>query len=333
MGQPFQKILIVKNRAMGDAVMGLATIQYLKTIYPNALIAYGIPAWTEQLFSKVETSADLIISLNFSTMKDIWRSYRKIRKFAPDYIHELHATGTGIKFFNFYQLVHGTKYSYHNHHIKEKTQVRDQGIIKPLIQRDLDGISSFLGTHDSPDYLKFQPKIIVKKDLENKIIFGCVATRETKKWPLKYYLELAKLIEAKDPNAKICIPLSNSSDDQKTEKEILNNKISNNISIKKLSLADLPIELASAKLYIGNDTGLKHICVALNVPTFTLFGPEPAWEWHPYSKDKNDYYYREPLECRTKTHHYCGLSQCESMICLNEFKASDLFSRIVSKYL
>jgi heptosyltransferase-2 len=333
MGQPFQKILIVKNRAMGDAVMGLSTVQYLKKIYPKAIIAYGIPAWTEPLFSKVKTAADLIIPLNFSSAKNIWQSYRKIKAFSPDYIHELHATGTGINFFNFYQFIHHAKYTFHNHHLKEKTQVYDQGVIKPLIQRDLDGINSFIESESIPNHLDYIPQMNIQVKKQNKIIFGCVATRETKKWPLKFYLDLAKLIYEQDSNTQIVIPLSNSSDDLKTEREILNNQISTNISIVKLELEELPLELASAKLYIGNDTGLKHICVALNVSTYTLFGPEPPLEWHPYSKNNHDYYYREPLECRTRTHHYCGLNHCDSMICLNEFKASDLFLRLLPKYL
>jgi heptosyltransferase-2 len=333
MGQPFQKILIVKNRAMGDAVMGLGAVQYLKKIYPNSVIAYGIPAWVGPLFSKVKTAADLNIALDFSSAKNTWQTYRKISSFAPDYIHELHATGTGIKFFNLYQFIHRSKYTFHNHHLKRKTQVLDQGIIKPLIQRDLDGISSSLNNQAPQNFLDFSPEIKLKSIRENTIIFGCVATRDTKKWPINNYLELSKLIQDKDPTTKIIIPLSNSEDDLATEQEILKNKISNNILIKKISLADLPLLLSCAKLYVGNDTGLKHICVALNVPTYTLFGPEPPLEWHPYSKNIHDFYYREPLECRTRIHHYCGLSKCDSMICLNEFKASDLFLRLLSKYL
>jgi heptosyltransferase-2 len=333
MGQPFQKILIVKNRAMGDAVMGLSTIQYLKKIYPNSEIAYGIPAWVEPLFSKAKTAADLVIPLNFHNPKNIWITYNKIRNFNPNYIHELHATGSGIKFFKLYQFIHHCKYTFHNHHLKLQTQVFDQGIIKPLIQRDLDGISSSINEQSIPSYLDFGPKLNVKNKIENKIVFGCVATRETKKWPIKFYLELAKLIQNKDPITKIIIPLSNSDEDLATELEIQNHKISDNIIIKKLPLDTLVTELASAKLYVGNDTGLKHICVALDVPTYTLFGPEPPLEWHPYSKTVHDYYYLEPLACRTRTHHYCGLSKCDSMICLNEFKASDLFLRLLPKYL
>jgi len=333
MGQPFQKILIVKNRAMGDAVMGLSTVQYLKKMYPDSQVAYGIPAWVAPLFSKVEIAANQIIPLNFSTTKNIWNSYKAIRKWSPDNIHELHASGSSINFFNLYKFLHGTKYTYHNHHLKSGTKIYDQGVIKSLIQRDLDGIASSLEQQNIPNYLQFAPVIKINSIGEDKIIFGCVATRETKKWPLNFYLELAKLIETKSPATKIVIPLSKSPDDLKIENDIIKNKMSSNIQIVKHALVDLPRELASAKLYVGNDTGLKHICVALNVPTYTLFGPEPPLEWHPYDKKDHDYYFREPLECRTRIHHYCGLSHCESMICLNQFKASDLFARLTPRYL
>jgi heptosyltransferase-2 len=85
-------------------------------------------------------------------------------------------------------------------------------------------------------------------------------------------------------------------------------------------IVSLAKELSKASMYIGNDTGLKHICIALGVKTYTFFGPEPPLEWHPY-------FYIEGLECRTRDAHFCGLSECESMVCLKDITVeSCLFS-------
>ena len=100
-----------------------------------------------------------------------------------------------------------------------------------------------------------------------------------------------------------------------------------NIQVIEESLENLPTALSGSQYYIGNDTGIKHLCVALKIPTLTLFGPEPPLEWHPYNPDDHPYLYKEPLACRTVKTHYCGLSSCESMVCLNEFTPIEVLKR------
>ena len=97
------------------------------------------------------------------------------------------------------------------------------------------------------------------------------------------------------------------------------------VSFLQTSLRDLPIELASGKIYIGNDTGIKHLCIALGLKSISFFGPEPPVEWHPYNQNEHPFYYIDNLDCRTQTAHFCGLSTCDSMICLNQISAERVF--------
>jgi ADP-heptose:LPS heptosyltransferase len=43
--------------------------------------------------------------------------------------------------------------------------------------------------------------------------------------------------------------------------------------IGKLSLSDTTSLMAQCKAFVGNDGGLAHICSALGVPTYVIFGP------------------------------------------------------------
>ena len=72
--------------------------------------------------------------------------------------------------------------------------------------------------------------------------------------------------------------------------------------------------LSQSQLYIGHDTGTKHIAAALNVPTITLFGPENPLEWHPYDQKRHPFFFQSELKCRgswcplkicTEHHHQC----------------------------
>ena len=133
-------------------------------------------------------------------------------------------------------------------------------------------------------------------------------------------------IYLKKKGKKIIIPLG--PHDNEIEKTLKPLVPANTLFIKE-PLAQLPLSLHGCERYIGNDTGIKHLCVALGIPTYTLFGPEPPTEWHPYDSEKHPYYYLSPLECRTKYAHYCDLRNCQSMICLNTLTVESLFKKII----
>lgn len=330
-------ILLVKNRALGDSIMGLSTVSYLRSLYPESKIVYGVPEWVAPLYSQAETEADEILPLNFSTMGNWWKMWWKIKKLNPDHIHEMHLAGRSQKFFELYSSFNGVRYTFHNHHLKEKDdnsfKVHDQGVIKALIQRDLDGVwTAFDKSSEPPSYLQFEPTMKIT-DQEKMVpqnsgpfIFGVVATRETKMWPLKYYVELAQLL--KESGAQVTIPLSGNATDQAIEKELQNLGLPDNCTILKSPLDQLPSHLKNHSHYIGNDTGLKHLAIALGIKTYTFFGPEPPKEWHPYDEQKHPYFYRDGLECRTEKAHYCGLSQCDSMICLNQISPQQVMEKV-----
>ncbi len=318
-------IFLVKNRALGDSIMGLSTVSYLKKIYPKSTIIYAIPQWTTSLYEEVVTDADLIYPLKLKGTSDILKLYRDLRKLKVDFIHEMHQSGTGKKVFGLYSFFTGIKYTAHNHHLEGNTKVIDQGVKKALIQRDLDGAHSFLGNGDIPSYLEFPPKMTVKEvkstQKVNRIILGVVATRDSKKWPLSNFLELAKNFLLTHPDFEFAIPLSNSSEDLKIKLEIEKNCTDKRVKVICKKLSDLPQYFSESVFYIGNDTGLKHLAVSVGLKTLTMFGPEPILEWHPYDLKKHHAFYIESLSCRTRTSHYCGLFKCdlgenENMQCL-----------------
>jgi len=51
-----------------------------------------------------------------------------------------------------------------------------------------------------------------------------------------------------------------------------------------LPLAELAAVIATARLYLGNDSGPSHIAAALDVPTVAIFGPSDPAIWAPRSR-------------------------------------------------
>lgn len=316
--------------------MGLATVQYLRELFPESRIIYAVPAWIAPLYKNVLTAADEIYPLKLNSFSDILDLFAYLTNEKVDAIHEMHQSGRGKKIFSLFQFFSRIRYTAHNHHLESGTEIIDQGVKKELIQRDLDGVYSFYGKEKTlPSFLNYTPSLELKNKVINKkqIILGVVATRETKMWPLKNYVELAKLIAAEKPETKIVIPLSKSAVDLKIKNELLQIGLPSSALIVHWPLENLSQEFAGSTLYIGNDTGIKHLAIAVGVKTFTFFGPEPVSEWHPYDSKAHPYFYRENLPCRTRTHHYCGLSVCdlkgnEHMQCLTHFTPSSVFKEI-----
>ncbi len=325
----YRTILVVKNRAMGDSIMGLSGLQYIRELYPDAKIIYAIPSWITTLYKNVKIECDEVISCDLKTAAD-WKSfYKSVRRVKPDVIFEMHLAGRTFKFFNLYSKIFRTPYFYHDHHSKRVNGILDQGVIKAVIQRDLDGIYSCLSDKKTiPSYLDYTPKVSIDTDKKNRLILGVVATRATKMWPLDYYVELAKICSKKFPDLSIKIPLSKSEGDQQIKERLEELNINDYAEIVHITLSQLPRFIGNSRLYVGNDTGLKHLAIATGIKSYTLFGPEPPNEWHPYDEIAHPYFYKDPLECRTRTAHYCGLSNCSSMICLNEFMPEQVFERI-----
>ncbi len=323
-------IFILKYRALGDSIMGLSTISYLRSIYPDSKIYYGIRSWTALLYNCVGSDADGIFPIRLESVSDFFKMWGLYRSLKIDHIHELHLSGRTKRFCSAYSALTGTRYTYHNHHVKGGGPVHDQGVTKALIQRDLDGVYSFLGKdHDLPNYLEYPPKMDIEPVEKKKwILFGVVATRATKMWPLSYYVELARRIKQFYPSFQIVVPLSKSEEDQRIQKRLESLDQNRNLTLVCEHLSKLPGLFKSSGLYIGNDTGLKHLAVACGIKTYTFFGPEPPHEWHPYDPEQHPYFYIEALECRTREKHYCGLSVCDSMICMKKSGVADVFEKI-----
>ena len=190
MKNPSPVILAFKNRALGDSVISLGAIQYLKKNIPNAQIVFGVPSWVFPLFDQLDTAADKIIPVNLKSFSS-WRSfYQAVGKLSPDMIIEsFFQSGRGKKFGAIYQALNWkTKYYGNNHHLDDGTYKKSN------IQRDIDGIRSHLTSIPQGSFLDFCPHVKTKEAVvkKNKIIFGIVATRETKLWPIQHYHQLAK---------------------------------------------------------------------------------------------------------------------------------------------
>ena len=320
-----KRIVVVKYRGMGDSLMGLSALSYMRRLFPDAFIAYALPSWICPLYSELETDADEIWPLYLGGLGGWLRHWQQFR--GVDLVYEMFQSGRTGTFFRWHRRINGGKYFYHNHHAKEGPVFRQGNVRLPATVRDLDGVWTFFAKergHHVPAHRQISPRIRLKKiapERENLIVLGVVATVETKMWSLKNYCLLAKAIRTRFPHWRIVVPLAPQDRDS-------NLKFPDGVEVVKEKLSQLPALFARAKLYVGNDTGIKHLAVAMGVKTYTLLGPIPPDEFHPYDKKEHPYFFIEGLDCRTVSAHFCGLSFCDHMSCLEKISVEEVFEKI-----
>lgn len=104
------------------------------------------------------------------------------------------------------------------------------------------------------------PKLKVRKDkVENVIGISTGAGWECRKWPIKYFEELSEYIEKKGFEVWIF--------------GLPDEKISKGKDFTGRSLKDCIENLKKCRIFIGNDSGLLHLALSLNIPSIGLFGP------------------------------------------------------------
>lgn len=336
-------------RSLGDSILGLSSVSYLKKVFPKAKVVYGIYDWVYPLYENTITEADALFPLSFKTPSSWWRHLKFLRMEKFDLIIELHQRGSSRKFFNISPMFVKTPYFYHNHHLKKGGFVLDQGVVKASIQRDLDGLwpvyRQFMGDWDSekfsttekgpPHYLDFPPRLELqgfqahndekRSQGQTTIVLGVAARESDKVWPLKYFNDLCRLLIAKNKDSRIVIPLSNTPFHSGMYEKLQSYALPPQVTFSHVPLNKLPEFLYGASLYIGNDTGDKHLCAALGMRTYTIFNNQDPEEWHPYELKNHRFFHRNK---NLEGNLFTGEFDPGKGSFLEQLKPEDVFSQL-----
>ncbi len=188
------------------------------------------------------------------------------------------------------------------------------------------------------------------------------ASCETKRWPANLFFSLASLIlKESDLSVRVFLPVApvpgNFLEDffQDVGYEMIAARVQfvPAVAIKPGSLQHLADAFEDLRFLVTNDTGPKHLGIALNglvpgrrvqknsvykpVKVLTLFGPQSPREWHPYSFEQHPVFFTPDLSCRTQDpgpYAWCRLQRCtvEKHRCMRSIAPADVFTVIKSSY-
>lgn len=345
----FRKILALKLRSLGDTVLMTAPLLKLREAYPSAEIhAMATAPWCEVL--ERHPGIDRIIPYQrreekMARAKNVARLAFQLRREKYDLVVNFHAspssatlafaTGASTRSIHFHGHRDSNRYS--------TVEIPGKGEAKPIIERDLDTLRGlglkippgsvlpqvFLsGEEISKMRSRFFPSIAKNPTL--LLSFG--ASRPTKVWPLRKFAELATQW-VRDTGGRVLAIRAPGEEELlqgflgKIPRELL--ETSEISTLPELPVREIAAVLHLCSVFVGNDSGPKHLAVAVGAPTLTFIGPEDPQEWHPYSTDRHRFLHIPGLACRRDAlpgmPPWCGLYECEveAHRCMESISARD----------
>jgi len=109
------------------------------------------------------------------------------------------------------------------------------------------------------------------------VAFAPGAVGPSKRWPVRYFAELAANLTARG----LSVWVLGSPDEAPLATEIAAGAGAGAHDLTSPDLRNAILALKCAKTCVSNDSGLVHVAAAIGVPTVAIFGPTSPWHWAP----------------------------------------------------
>lgn len=270
------RILIIRLSSIGDVILTTPVLKEFKRKYPGSVIDFVV---LDKFKDSIEGSPYIDNLILFDKKK--YKGLKGIKKFVStikgndyDYVFDLHSKmrSVGISFF-----LGAKTYRY-----KKRSTWKTILVKLKLIRYKADNtiIKNYFGafkdmgiTYQGEDLTFTYEKADLEKidGYENFVAMAPGASKETKKWTVEGFGNLARLISEK--YGKKIVLVGGDGDKEKCTKI---NEISGGVCIDlsgELTLKESGALLSKADYLVTNDSGPFHIARGVKTKSFVIFGP------------------------------------------------------------
>ncbi|MBP6063652.1 MAG: glycosyltransferase family 9 protein [Fusobacteriaceae bacterium] len=316
------KILVVRFKQIGDAILASVICDTLKKTFPDAVIDYVLYDFVTPIFEN-HHSINRVISIDkgirnnfFKYIKFVWNVTRKEKY---DIVIDIMATPKSELFTLFSwsaklrigRFKKWRGYSY-THKIKESKNAKDKcwkflSMLKPIeeLGYELDYVDKFIIniTESEKNILKNRMKNAGLDFREKITAFAINSRRPEKIYPKEYMKELIILYMKKNPKVQIVFFYSpdeleyalNMHEELKEFDKGLNEKDDNKGFSKRIfsnittkSIRELAMLLKNCDYFIGNEGGPRHLAQGVGTQSFAIFSPKSKKrDWMPVGDIKH----------------------------------------------
>ncbi len=270
------RVLIIRLSSIGDVILTTPILKKLKKKYPQMTIDFVVLKRFKDSIEGVPYIDNLILfdKKKYRGIKGIKAFVETIKDNKYDYIFDLHAK---LRSFIMCFFLKGKVYRYKKRAfwktILVKLKLIRYSVDNTIIKNYFNAFGEFDIEYSGED-LTFSYE---KKDLETVkeysdfIVLAPGASKETKKWTVEGFGNLAKQLRNKYNKSIILI---GGNGDKKRCEEI--NKVSGGICVDlagKLSLKESGALLSKADFLVTNDSGPFHMARGVKTRSYVIFGP------------------------------------------------------------
>lgn len=290
-----KKILVIRFRQIGDAVLATALCNTLKASFPNAEIHFVLNKGIALLFEN-HPSIDKIITFDKNENKRFPKYVSKIWKLMHDekydVIIDMRSTVRTL-FFSLFSLhtpfrvgcIKWYSKFLHNYHM----DVYNQDLKIDMVERDLlyaaplekirpiqytNRFNIALTDKEKDDFRLYMEGEGI--NFKNPVILVGVTTKLShKKWNTARMTEVIRKILSEYSTYQLVFNYAPGEEERAAQAIYDDMKAHENIfiKIKASSLRQLGALCANCSFYFGNEGGARHIAQALNVPSFAIYSP------------------------------------------------------------
>ena len=143
------------------------------------------------------------------------------------------------------------------------------------------------------------------------------ASAPARQWPRERFARLADELMALE-SARIII-FAGPGEEGLAQKVFEQIRGENKFFITPSTLGLFAACLERCSLFIGNDTGPRHLAVALGVPTISLMGQKDSRVWGIYPEEQKHWIVQKKVSCQP-----CEKAVCENNVCMTEIPVEEV---------
>lgn len=303
-----KKILVIQTAFLGDAILTLPLIQFLKEKYVDSKICVLAIRSTSVVFEYSPFVDDVIVYDKKGSEKSILSYIKlivKIRKENFDEVYSPHRSVRSaiISFFSRANLTVGFDISdlsfLYKKKVKYETSDHEVKRNLSLAEFNFDNDWRILPIVNSSRVDKEKFKEIEKIDCKKLIAIAPGSVWKTKVYPKEYFIKIIEKLIQQD----VFVVLIGGKEDQNLCEEI-EKKIGNKIisTAGKLSILESIELLKKCSALICNDSAPTHMAMIADIPVLTIYcSTIPDFGFYPYNK-KSAFISFDELSCKP-----CGI--------------------------
>ena len=315
--QEVNKVLVVRLRSIGDAVLTTPSLIALRRFLPQARIDILLE---ERIAPVLEgfSEVDRVITIDSHSLWSRLRVARQLRATRYDVVYNLHGGTTATLLTRATGARHRVGFGHyqyrwlHNHLAPSSAELWGTSKLHSVEQQlALLGWTGVPVTDRPPTSLAVTTEAaasVTRKlrecgfdETRPFAVLHPGASYLTKQWAVDKFARVAEDLARRGlPSVVIAAP---------AEEPIIAALIKESqapvTGLATLTLPEITALTARSRLFVGNDSGIAHIAAATGTPSVVIFGSSNVTHWRPWATQPNEIV-REELPCQPCHGYFCA---------------------------